>query len=211
MTADGAGSPRTAELASHMKQLGEALSSHAARTGAAPGQPGHIWQQAPLPMPHDPGTGRQHREDSLLTALLQRHPESRQVLAFLPVAAFADPYCQELFQAIRSLDAAGRPIDPLTVDWELARRGVPLDGGTESYATRLARADAGKESPIKAATVLLERLDRRTTRAVSHLTGLFPQPAQARVPAPRHPGPHPRLIQPPPGTTAPNADPEPRT
>ena len=193
-----------------MKKLGEAFTRHAARIVTASGQPGHVQQEALAPMPDDLGAARQTREDSLLTTLLQRHPESSRVLDFLPVAAFAHPYRQELFHAIRTLHAAGKPVDPLTADWELVRRGIPPTDGAESYATRLARADADEESPVKTASILLTRLRRRTSRALTHGVHLFPEHAHAEISAPRHPGPHLQLVQPPPGPTALGNGPEPR-
>jgi replicative DNA helicase len=205
--ADGAGGPQLAKLASHMKQLGATLTSHAARINTVPGQPGGVPRQAPTQMPPGIGTASPDREDALLTALLQRHPESRQVLTFLPTAAFADPYRQELFRAIRSLHVAGKPVDPLTADWELARRGIPLVGGGESYATTLARAEADGESPVKIATILLAQLHRRTSRATAPATELFPRPTEAETLSPHHSAPYLRLLQPPAGSSAPNAGP----
>jgi replicative DNA helicase len=45
--------PQAAELASHLKQLGEAFTRHAARIVTTSGQPGHVQQEAPAPMPDD--------------------------------------------------------------------------------------------------------------------------------------------------------------
>src|SRR5262249_60282087 len=33
----------------------------------------------------------------------------------------------ELFAVMRDLDAAGHPVDPVTVSWEAARRGINMD------------------------------------------------------------------------------------
>lgn len=40
---------------------------------------------------------------------------------------FATPEQGELFAVMRDLDAAGHPVDPVTVSWEAARRGIHLD------------------------------------------------------------------------------------
>jgi replicative DNA helicase len=43
------------------------------------------------------------------------HPQTRQVLGFLPAAAFTSPARQEIFCAIHRLAMSGRPVDELTV------------------------------------------------------------------------------------------------
>jgi replicative DNA helicase len=60
-------------------------------------------------------------EERILAALIQGHHETRQVMGILIGSAFIDPLRREVFEAVRSLFASNRPIDPLTVDWELTR------------------------------------------------------------------------------------------
>jgi replicative DNA helicase len=203
VTANGAGGPSAAELAAHLSKLGDAFNAHAARTAIAAAHPGRL-PQNPLRAFAVPYDTWKRREDHVLAALLTRHPESGQVLASLPAAAFGDPYRQALFRAVRRLDAAGQPVDPLTADWEAARHGIPPAGRTDSYATIVARTTS-EESPAKTAAILRARLDRGTNGVTVQST----QPAVQPNPAPRHASPRPYLVQPPPGP-ANRASPEPR-
>jgi hypothetical protein len=204
VTANGAGGPSAAELAVHLSDLGNAFNAHTARAAIAAAHPGQL-PQAPLTASAAPHDAWKQREDHVLAALLTRHPESGHVLASLPAVAFGDPYRQALFRAIRRLDAAGQPVDPLTVDWEAARHGIPPAGHTHSHATILARATMDG-SPAQAAAVLRARLDRGT----SSLPACSPQPPAQPAPAPRQPGPRPYLPQPP-SPPAAQAGPDPRT
>ena len=54
----------------------------------------------------------------------------------------------DLFAVMRDLDAVGRPVDPVTVTWEAARRGIQADpdqfvGGNAPFAVASARRCAG--------------------------------------------------------------------
>jgi len=111
------------------------------------------------------------REEHVLTALLQQHRESDQILAFLPAAAFTSPERKEIFRAIRRLRQASQPVDELTVSWELAtgsdsssqRHGNPGPPfGARTTVMRLASAGDSGQSPPKEARELLSQLDRRT-------------------------------------------------
>ena len=51
---------------------------------------------------------------------VQEHPQAGQILSYLPAAAFTSPARQEIFRAARRLNQSGRPVDELTVSWELA-------------------------------------------------------------------------------------------
>jgi hypothetical protein len=49
------------------------------------------------------------------------------VRGWLRPGHFARPEQGELYAVMRDMDAAGLPVDPVTVSWEAARRGVPAD------------------------------------------------------------------------------------
>jgi replicative DNA helicase len=49
------------------------------------------------------------------------------VRGWLRPVYFATPEQGELFAVMRDLDAAGHPVDPVTVSWEAARRGIQVD------------------------------------------------------------------------------------
>jgi replicative DNA helicase len=49
------------------------------------------------------------------------------VRGWLRPGHFATPEQGELFAVMRDLDAAGHPVDPVTVSWEAARRGINMD------------------------------------------------------------------------------------
>jgi len=49
-----------------------------------------------------------------------------------------------LYEVMRDLDAAGAPVDPMTITWEAARRGIQADpdelsGGVAAFAVTSAR------------------------------------------------------------------------
>ena len=49
------------------------------------------------------------------------------VRGWLRPGHFATPEQGELYAVMRDLDAAGHPVDPVTVSWEAARRGIRVD------------------------------------------------------------------------------------
>jgi len=197
------------------------MREHAARLD--PGTPGPT---GPHPLYH-PGYQDQ-REERVLAALIQGHPETRQILGFLPVAAFTDWYRQEMLQAIRALHSTSRPVDTLTVDWQIAvtraRTGgqlistAPATETAETYATRLSRQRIGDESPLRTAAELQARLDHRV-KMMCMLAVTTAQPAAgsaqtgharpgSRVPSPpgsalSPPGGPARPAEPPPTLTSP--------
>ena len=132
----------------------------------------------------------QRREELVLSAVLREHPHAGQILDHLPAAAFTSPDRQEIFRAARRLDHSGRPVDELTVSWELAARSAvsavlssetaPGRKALDAYIAKLARQDASSSvSPLQAARDLDAQLRFRTFRHAQ------PDAAQARdVPAP---------------------------
>jgi replicative DNA helicase len=145
-------------------------------------------------------------EETVLAALIQHHPDAPRVIRALPFPlAFADPLRRDIYQTIRDLSATGRPVDALTVDWELARsqgsagRQRPGDGTVTddlpSYVTRLADvATAGKAITITA-SLLTEHLASGRYRQQSAEDRAAPHPGTAR---PAAPGQAAHLLQPPP-------------
>jgi replicative DNA helicase len=66
------------------------------------------------------------------------------VARWLQPGHFARPESGELYAVMRDMNAAGRPVDPVTITWEAARRGLPADprslaGGTGLFAVASAR------------------------------------------------------------------------
>jgi hypothetical protein len=186
-------------LAVHMGSQAS-LRSHAERLGAGFAEP-----TGPHPLCR--GSHQDRREERVLAAMLQGHPQAGQVLAFLPVAAMTDWYRQELLQAIRRLHAAGDPVDALTADWQVAAarartggqlvRAASAPEEAETYATRLARAErfpAG-EPLVRAARDLQAGLEHRV-----RAPGRTAQPASHARPAFQAP-----LLRPPPGLAGPSA------
>jgi hypothetical protein len=80
----------------------------------------------------------------------------------LPAEAFTNPHRKEMYHVLTAMNLARRPVDELTLDWELASRGVPLDArqsygavrDDHTYAMHLARLDCGYQEPIVAAAEL---------------------------------------------------------
>lgn len=106
-------------------------------------------------------------EETALAALIQHHPAALRVARALPSPlAFADPLRRNIYQAVCDLASTGRPVDALTVDWELARGQGAADGqrsggGTvgddmPSYVTRLANIPTAG-APVTVTVSLLAR------------------------------------------------------
>jgi hypothetical protein len=103
---------------------------------------------------------RVRREEAALAGLLHQDPErNADILRILPAEAFTNPHRKEIYQVASAMHLAGKAVDELTLDWELAARGVPLDarqsGGAvrddQTYAMHLARLERGYEEPVTAA------------------------------------------------------------
>lgn len=167
-----------------------------------------------------PAAGQTWSEERVLGALIQQHPETKQVLAMLPGTVFTSPLRREIFEVIRSLHVGKRPVDALTVDWELARcqatsgiRDEAPAGADESYAARLARLNTGDGPITGTAHALLTAYAQagngsqpatrdptvplRSTPGPMPLAGSGPGHAQSR-------NPRPGLLEPPPGRLGPS-------
>lgn len=179
--ASGADSHPAARYVSQMRLIAADMRRFSAwfnpdKTRAVPGPPADL------------ATGRAKDEEIILAALVQQCPEAGQLMRALHAGVFTDPLRQQVFLAVESLHATGRPIDELTVDWELVRVlasvGVkPMNIGVAtaqpSYVMRLAAADFGREETTRVAGTLGER-------AAVELTGprRLPDGVTPRPPAP---------------------------
>ena len=114
--------------------------------------------------------------------MLQEHPQAGQILSYLPAAAFTSPERQEIFRAARRLNRSGRPVDELTVSWELATRSAvtavlspesaPQSQVPHGYIGRLAGTDIGVgPSPLRAAHDLDVQLRYRASRDLKPAAG----------------------------------------
>jgi hypothetical protein len=222
--AAGASSPETGQLTESHSQDQDAVPAPATRVRAIPQDHATLPSaDVPTPASHPDrkASDQERREENVLTALLQRHRESDEILAFLPAAAFASPSRQEIFRAIHRLYRASQPVDELTVAWELATGSDPAsqqpgrpDPDVGAYVARLASASIDGRSPRKDASGLLRELDRRTVSTPAPAATALGQAAARhalavqpdRVPAQASPS----AIAGPPGATGPQQGPEQR-
>ena len=194
--ADAPGGREAAMVADHAGQVAKAIRAHAAA----------IEPRAVLPGQGDPGPGQAGREELVLAALLRQWPEqAREILQILRPEAFRDEYRREVFRVLSAMHQATRPVDELTLDWELAAHGLSLrsQGGGETYGQRLARLRTGYEEAVFAAREIQDQheLGGRPRAAglgqaakPRRLQGLPGTPRQARG-AGETPRPVLRLIQ----------------
>lgn len=195
--AGGTGGNQAASIGSHLAEVAKAIRGHTA--ALAPGSPDpaagptatHTDLRAGLARATRPSVGPptaagparpeeptaatigEHREELVLSALLQRHAQAGQILGFLPAAAFTSPARQEIFRSIHRLSMAGRPVDELTVRWDLATRtattavvspGARPSPMSDGYIDRLACASVGGDrSPLRVAHDLSALLRHRNS------------------------------------------------
>jgi DnaB-like helicase N terminal domain len=115
--ANAPGAGQAARLGTLLADVARAVRGHTA--ALAPAAPGPADAAGPGP---GAATPADQREELVLSAVLQEHPQAGQILSYLPAAAFTSPACQEIFRAARRLNQSGRLVDELTVSWELATR-----------------------------------------------------------------------------------------
>jgi len=131
------------------------------------------------------------------------------ILRTLSAEAFTSPHRKEIYQIFSAMHLAGKAVDELTLDWQLAAQGVPLDAGPggraerddQTYAMHLARLDYGYGEPAIAARELAAEHQRYPARRTPHGEPGARQTATLRrdATAARVPGrPALRLVQPPP-------------
>jgi hypothetical protein len=127
-----------------------------AETGFRSGAPSPIG-----PVPDASSPQQAQREEAVLAGLLsQRSDHIDQILDVLDERDIGDPYRRAMTRAARDMHTAGMAVDALTLDWELAQRGLPLvrqpEQGQhgETYAMRLARSSVDADGPFQAAREL---------------------------------------------------------
>jgi hypothetical protein len=153
--------------ASHLGKVAAAVSKHADNLG--PRTIHAAVQEGP-----DHAAEQEQREELVLAALLKPgRAWVRAMVEGITPDAFRDRYRRAVFSVLTDMHRTRRPVDPLTVDWELASSGLPVYQGTnagadglseETYTTRLARAEVAQDQAIKAA--------RELQRHQGHAVGL---------------------------------------
>jgi DnaB-like helicase N terminal domain len=171
------GARQAAELGTHLAEVARIIRGHTAMLAPVPeaaagSRPGQVPAGSAAPAP---ATSAAQPEELVLAAVLQGHPQAGQILWFLPAAAFSDPARQEIFRAARRLHQSGRPVDELTVSWELstaaavtaflAPGNTPMTQMSDGYIGKLASTDiSGGEPPLRIAHDLDAQLRRKTYR-----------------------------------------------
>ena len=143
------------------------------------------------------------REELVLAALIRQWPEQAlEIARILRPEAFADPFRRAVFVLLRAMRQAGRAIDELTLDWEMAAHGIlaGVERG-ETYGQRLARIQTGYQEAIMVAHELQDQHERASRPRITG-PGMRGNPggrrATVRKPAPQagdQPRPGLRLIQ----------------
>lgn len=142
--------------ARHLDKVAAAIREHAAELGP---------RVVHAALPDEPGVAvaRVRREELVLAALLKPGRTIAQAMAErLPAGTFHGSHRRAVFEVLMAMRTAGRPVDALTVDWELASAGLPLcepgvgaDGlAGATYAARLAVVRVDEGQAIKAVSGL---------------------------------------------------------
>lgn len=178
--ADALGAPGSGQAAGLSALLAEAARAVRGHTAAlAPPAPDPAaalrlrpdWAKSATSVP---ATLAEQREELVLSAVLREHPQSGQILSYLPAAAFTSPARQEIFRAARRLNQSGRPVDELMVSWEIAThsavtavlspQSTPQPQAPDGYVGRLAGTGIStSQSPLHAAHDLDAQLRYRTS------------------------------------------------
>jgi replicative DNA helicase len=196
--------------ARHMADVATTMHAHVSALGRTPSSLG--------PVPDSSRPEQARREEAVLAGFLLQPPgHARQILAILDDRDIGDPYRRAMIRALRDMHASGMAVDELTLDWELAQRGLPLVRqpeevkGRETYAMRLARHGVDEGLPIQAARELAAERTLRSQQAQrpNHSTGQRPERTMRRQPQAGRTG-HPslRLIPRPPENGGPQHGPQ---
>jgi DnaB-like helicase N terminal domain len=181
---------------------------------------------APAPATSTPANhlpdARARQEEDILADLITHFRPNSNVLTWLPADAFTPGPRREVYQAIMTLTRNSEAVDPLTVDWQLARNTAltqatsPATGpaGTgpvpEGYVSRLAVIPVRAGTATLTGRILLNQYATAQQRARTAAANGHHQPGRSAATAPGHdparfdgvrprrPG-HPPLLQPPPG------------
>jgi hypothetical protein len=195
--ANAPGAGQASGLGALLAEVARAVRGHTA--ALAPATPSPVAGPRPGAAPAKPAgpaavTLAEQREELVVSAVLQEHPQAGQILSYLPAAAFSSPARQEIFRAARRLNQFGRPVDELTVSWELATHAavtVVLSPGStpqpqepDGYVGRLAGTDIStSQSPLRAAHDLDAQLRYRTSRGPKPASGNRDQAQDSPAPA----------------------------
>jgi replicative DNA helicase len=169
--ADGTGGRRLGELARQAEAVAAQMRAYARAFNPD--------EATGIPAPRrTPGPDAQG-EELILAALIRQNPGTRHLTAALDEDAFTSDARREIFAAIQKLDVNDRDIDPLTVDWEAARRhgtglvsAEPARTGRDNvlgYVPRIAVLHVDTTAVLNAARPLKERTERaRASRNAGH-------------------------------------------
>jgi replicative DNA helicase len=210
----GQGAYRLRQARSTAAFAGVTLASHAAQVAHAIGRQAAAFRpdrrHAPA-APSSPAANRQGKDEELvLGALISGHADVGRILSTVGPGAFRDPLRRDLFIAARAAHAAGHPVDPVTVDWEIGRQAawqyaghLTTVSGRPGYAAWLAEtATVDEDAALATARQLASRQPQAARSAVS-ATVSDRVPGRSRSPQaltrPTRPAPmttSPGLIQP---------------
>jgi DnaB-like helicase N terminal domain len=175
------GADQTAQLSALLAEVAKAVREHTAMLAPQTPDPAAGSVAGPRPATASaessgpaPTAVAERHEELVLSAVLQEHPQAGQILEYLPAAAFTSPDRQEIFRAARRLHQSGRPVDELTVGWDLATRAAvtavvspgnpPEPQVPDAYISSLANANISTgQSPLRTAHELDTRLKYRTS------------------------------------------------
>jgi hypothetical protein len=189
------GADQTAQLSTLLTEVAKAVREHTAMLAPQTPDPAAGSVAGPRPATASaessgpaPTAVAERHEELVLSAVLQEHPQAGQILEYLPAAAFTRSDRQEIFRAARRLHQSGRPVDELTVGWDLATRAAvtavlspgdaPAPQVPDGYISSLASANIStSQSPLRTAHEIDTRLRYRTSSG--------PKPAAGTVSAPQ--------------------------
>ena len=124
--AGAVGAGQAALLGSLLAEVANAIRGHTAMLAPPVPAPaaGRALGEAPGGTRKPAPATRRAAGRTVLSALMQGHSQARQIVKYLPAAAFTSPARQDIYRAARRLYQVGRPVDELTVSWELAIRSA---------------------------------------------------------------------------------------
>ena len=166
MASDAVAGQDMASAADHMRRVASAIHAHASEL--SPRMPGPSASRR-----QGASRERVRREEAVLAGLLHQDPErNADILRILPAEAFTSAHRREIYQVLTAMHLAGKPVDELTLDWELATHGVPLDArqghdaarDDQTYAMHLARRECSYEEPVIAAGELVDEYEQSRDR-----------------------------------------------
>jgi replicative DNA helicase len=121
----------------------EQIAQHVARAAASSRSAGRTGLRAPGEQ-RPRGPAAEAAGEQFLRDLAAGPSQVATVGGWLRPGYFARPVHGQLYALIRDMHRVGQPIDPITIAWEAARRGIKVDqsrleGGTASHVRAAAR------------------------------------------------------------------------